>query len=242
MPRVRRTPPEGRAKRVRLLVVDNNILTESWGARDLAREAARGGATVEVRRAPHEDLPLDPHRFDRVVVSGSMTGILEQAPWISRLEGALRAWIDRGTPLLGVCYGHQLIVRALGGIDHVRRGETPELGWARIERAGESRILRGLPEAFHSFAWHFDEVTRLPAGFRNVARSERCAIQAYEHESKPVFGVQVHPEREMADGERALAERRRREPKHPGYLGVGDGARLHDPRVAETLFRNFLNA
>lgn len=226
---------------MRVLVVDNNIMRESWGASELVRLArSRQGVTVEVRRAPHRDLPRDLGRFDRVILSGSMTGATDEAPWIGDLEAAIRFWVDRGTPLLGVCYGHQMIARALGGKAAVRRGDRPELGWARIERLGASRLLEGLPDSFHTFAWHFDEVVQIPAEMRLVARSERCPIQAFEHRSKPVYGVQFHPERDDQAGARSLRERMKKEPGFRDYLEPDQGTALYDPRVADAIFGNFL--
>ena len=52
---------------MRVLIVDNNVMPESWGARDLAGYAARGGATVTVRRAPQSDLPRDWSGFDHAL-------------------------------------------------------------------------------------------------------------------------------------------------------------------------------
>src|SRR5262245_28652047 len=107
---------------------------KSWGAQDLARyAAAQAGATVLVRRGPHDDIPKDWNRIDRVVISGSLTRVNEDAPWIESLLEQIRRWVDRGTPLLGVCYGHQMLNRALGGKECVRASSTPEFGWTEIQ-------------------------------------------------------------------------------------------------------------
>ncbi len=224
---------------MRVLIVDSNIMRESWGASDLRRYATSvAGSTVVVRRAPQEDLPTSPRLFDRIVLSGSLTPACEDAPWVAGLEAFVRAAVAERKPILGVCYGHQLVARALGGKHLVRRGDRPEFGWARIEVTSETRLFKGLPRVFYSFESHFDEVIEPPPGARGVARSEDCPVQAYEFDSMPVFGIQFHPERDLAGAKRTIAERRRTgEPKK--LLRPDEGEKLYDPKVAETLFSNF---
>lgn len=227
---------------MQILIIDNTIDPDSWGSSELCTMArlAAPGATIRVRRAPHDDLPAGPQPFDRIIVSGSKTLVDEEAPWISKLDEFIRRTVDAGKPYLGVCYGHQALSRALGGKKHVRRAPRGEFGWVEIEnQAPESRLLRGLPRAFHTFEWHNDEVCELPRGMRALARSELCPIQACELEGKPVFGVQFHPERDLEGGERSLARRRKENPKLE-ILNVGKGARLFDAAVGQKIFGNFL--
>jgi GMP synthase (glutamine-hydrolysing) len=224
---------------MRVLIVDNNIEPASWGASDLRAQAARTpGANVYVRRAPDADLPRDLSRFDRFVISGSLTSAKAQAPWINQLEAAIRAMLDSGKPVLGVCYGHQMIARVLGGIGAVGKGEAPEFGWSEIERVAPARLFEGLPEKFFSYSSHFEEVTKLPSELKCVARSAACGVQAYEMPGKPVFGIQFHPEKDLEGAERSLIERKKKGiPKQ--LLRAGESRRLFDANVGETIFRNF---
>jgi GMP synthase-like glutamine amidotransferase len=226
---------------MKILIIDNTIDRDCWGSADLARFAAvEGGASVTVRRGPQADLPVFPERFDRLVLSGSKTSCLETFPWVEKLEEFTARWIDSGKPFLGVCYGHQILARALGGRDHVRRGKRPEFGWTRIEQVASSRLLEGLPKSFVSYSSHYEEVGTLPSGFRLLARSSDCAIQAAELVGRPVFGIQFHPERDLKAGDEAL-RRRKKEGKTDGLLGYGKGETLFDPAVGATLFRNFFS-
>jgi GMP synthase-like glutamine amidotransferase len=118
---------------MKILIVDNNLMRDSWGADDLARVFRRvSGAETRVRRAPHNDLNIDPTRFDRIILSGSLTGAADQAPWIEQLDLLIQKTVDRGVPLLGVCYGHQSLVRALHSRENVRRARLTEYGWTKI--------------------------------------------------------------------------------------------------------------
>lgn len=96
------------------------------------------------------------------------------------------------TPLLGICMGHQLIAHVLGG--KVARGKTAEYGIMEIEVGDENALFKGVPKKFNAWVSHFDEVKRLPAHFRPLAHSAICSAEAMAHESKPIYGVQFHPE------------------------------------------------
>jgi GMP synthase (glutamine-hydrolysing) len=226
---------------MQILIVDNNIDPDSWGASELCAMARLApGATIRVRRAPQRDLPERLTGYDRIIVSGSRTS-LEEAPWIDRLDELIRRAVSESRPLLGICYGHQALARALGGKHLVRRAERPEYGWGRVEITDPSSpLLRGLPPEFHTFQAHQDEVSELPAGMRGLARSDRCAIQACAVEGRPAFGVQFHPERPLESGERSLARRLKENPRAE-CLNRGKGRRLFDARIGESIFRNFIS-
>jgi len=100
--------------------------------------------------------------------------------------------IESGIPMLGICYGHQLIASALGGV--VKRTETAEYGKTPLEVIDRSLLLGGLPA--HQDVWmsHGDAVVAAPDGFRVVASTPGSPVAAIESEERGVFGVQFHPE------------------------------------------------
>lgn len=226
---------------MRILIIDNNIDPESWGAASLRRHAhqAAAGATVITRRAPQGDLPESPRAYDRIIVSGSKTSALEDAPWISRLHEFIRQCLRERKPYLGICYGHQSLVRAMTDVKHVRRAAQGEFGWSRIKLLDESVLTRGLPREFHTYSSHYEEVSVLPEGMKNLARSDRCEIQACELVGSPVFGLQFHPEKSLQEARAALTSKKRTAPASD-LLHADGSDELYDPRVGELLFRNFL--
>lgn len=226
---------------MKVLVVDCNIDPTCWGAQDLVRLAHLGkSATVYVRRAPQNDLPSSADGFDRIIVSGSNTPAMDTAPWIDRLLDLIRASVRSQIPFLGVCYGHQMLARALTGDQVVRKAAVPEFGWVEIEALESAQILKGLPSRFYSFEAHYDEVGFVPQDFRVLARSRDCQIQALQFKDLPVFGIQFHPEKTLEAAEKVLSEKEKSK-STPEIFNRHEGKRVFRETIAESIFKNFLN-
>jgi GMP synthase (glutamine-hydrolysing) len=100
---------------------------------------------------------------------------------------------DLGVPMLGICYGVQLIAQQLGG--EVGRGMRGEYGRAELTVTdAESQLLGGLPPVHDVWMSHFDAVVRAPDGFRAVASTPDAPVAALEHAGRRIWGVQFHPE------------------------------------------------
>lgn len=99
---------------------------------------------------------------------------------------------ELGIPMLGICYGLQLMAHQLGG--EVRAGKTREYGPACVTVATSSPLFKGLPKSEPTWMSHGDQVTRVPNGFKITARSEACPIAAMEDRKRRLFGIQFHPE------------------------------------------------
>lgn len=112
-------------------------------------------------------------------------------------DGFLRYAEENGVPVLGICYGMQLLVQKLGGV--VAVGEKQEYGKMEIAVAADA-AGSGLygPDAAgaHQTVWmsHGDEVVRLPEGFNVVARSVQGSVAAIADPSRKFYGLQYHPE------------------------------------------------
>ena len=120
---------------------------------------------------------------DGWVITGSRHGAYEDHPWIPPLEELIRAIRDGGQPLIGVCFGHQIIAQALGGTVEKFQG-----GWAvgrtSYDFDGDTVTLN---------AWHQDQGTDLPTDARVLGTNDFCknAMVAY---GDTIWTVQAHPE------------------------------------------------
>ena len=122
--------------------------------------------------------------------------ILSGSPWSAYDEQAptIPAGIyDAGTPILGICYGMQYTTHVLGGA--VEKADAREYGPARIEvLGGETALFDGLETELDVWMSHGDRVEALPEGFLAIAKTNHAPYAAARHESKPIYGVQFHPE------------------------------------------------
>jgi len=95
-------------------------------------------------------------------------------------------------PILGICFGHQLLAKLFGG--GLARGRERQYGPTPIRCDPRARLFHELPAEQLVWMSHGDHVAQLPDGFRATASAPTCAIAAYEAEGRPVFGLQFHPE------------------------------------------------
>ena len=98
---------------------------------------------------------------------------------------------DLGIPVLGICYGCQLMAYTLGG--EVERVTTSEYGKAEVTYLS-SHITVDMPSSAVCWMSHTDRITRLPEGFKMLAKSDNCPYAAFGDESRKLYGVQFHPE------------------------------------------------
>ncbi len=144
----------------------------------------------------HEGEPLpDPACVAGVVVSGSSAMVSDGEDWSERAAAWLADAVRARTPLLGICYGHQLLAHALGG----RVGPNPrgrEIGTVTVElleAAGSDALLGDLPGEIVVQVTHVESVLELPAGARLLASSAADPHQAFSV-GDSTWGVQFHPE------------------------------------------------
>ena len=100
--------------------------------------------------------------------------------------------IELGIPVLGICYGHQLLADLAGG--EVSNTGTGEYGNTSLEVTGDSLLLQGLPTEQGVWMSHQDQVTAAPEGFAAVARTSGSRVAAMEDRERGLYGVQFHPE------------------------------------------------
>ncbi|QLG60628.1 type 1 glutamine amidotransferase [Halorarum salinum] len=141
--------------------------------------------------------------WDGVVITGSRSSVYWDEEWIPPLVEWTAEAAERGLPILGVCYGHQVLADALGG--RVAGMDEFEIGYSRIEHLGNDDLFEGIDGEFTAFTTHGDAVVDLPPGAKLVAENE-FGVHAFRKGN--AWGVQFHPEydtdtaREVTEGKR----------------------------------------
>ena len=152
------------ARRVRECGVFSELLPHHVGAEEVARRRPKG-----------------------VILSGGPASVYEQgAPVLDRELLAL------GVPVLGICYGMQLLARELGG--QVEGAEVGEFGRSKLTVSEQGRLLAGTPPEQTCWMSHRDTVFSPPPGFTALASSTASPVAAFESIARGVYGIQFHPE------------------------------------------------
>jgi GMP synthase-like glutamine amidotransferase len=141
-------------------------------------------ADVETFRIDIDDREVDPTGYDLIVSLGSEFAAFDDSkPFVPREEKLMRMAIDADVPVLGLCFGGQMLARVLGG--EVFRGDQSEIGWLPV-RSQDPELVPDGPW----FQWHFDSFT-LPPGATQIAESD-IGPQAFV--AGRSLGLQFHPE------------------------------------------------
>ncbi|MEK6897662.1 MAG: glutamine-hydrolyzing GMP synthase, partial [Nanoarchaeota archaeon] len=122
-----------------------------------------------------------------IILSGSPSSVYDKhAPFPT--EGIFNLDI----PILGICYGQQLIAKLLGG--EVKSGKLKEFGREKIMVSDKISLFKGCNKKEVVWFSHGDTVTKLPKGFKRIAKSKTCRVAAFVSNNNQIFGIQFHPE------------------------------------------------
>ena len=149
------------------------------------------GFTFRTYRVVEGEFPASVTECDGWLITGSRHGVYEDHPWIPVLEQFIRASFAARVPMVGICFGHQIIAQAMGGT--VERFDG---GWAvgatDYDFSGQNLTLN---------AWHRDQVTKAPPGAEVIATNPFCTNAALLYDDRALT-VQAHPEfrPEFVDG------------------------------------------
>ncbi len=153
-----------------------------------------------------EILPFNA-KIEVIVAKNPKAIILSGSPHSVTKEGspeADTAIYGLGIPILGICYGMQLITKHFGG--QVQKSEIKEYGYAELKIEGSHPLFEGLQESEKVWMSHGDAVTLLPRDFFVIAKSEKLPHSAIAHKDKAILGLQFHPEvKHSESGEKVIA-------------------------------------
>lgn len=162
---------------------------EEWFARGLGIRGLRQVNVFEGEQIP------DPGGFSGVVITGSASMVSHRHDWSEKTATWLASAVHKGTPVLGVCFGHQLLAHALGGTV----GPNPhgrQIGTTRVRvlaAATSDPLMAHLPRSMPAQTTHVESVHKLPPGAVRLASSPRDRNHAFRFGDR-AWGVQFHPE------------------------------------------------
>lgn len=161
--------------------------------------------TFSVFNAEQQELPADVDAADAYLITGSRHGVNDGYPWIDQLEAFIRTLHERHKKVVGICFGHQLIAKALGGT--VDRAAT---GWGIGITTNTLQQLKSwmqpAKDEFNLIISHQDQVIELPKGVEILASNARCPyfmMQIGQH----MLTIQGHPEFSRAYSQALIEDR-----------------------------------
>ena len=212
------------------------LLNAAHDGADTARNFRRElDADLVEFHCPSRDLP-ETFEFDACVVTGSRASVYWDEPWIGELKSYVGDAIETGMPILGVCYGHQLLADVLGG--RVEDMGEYEIGYRTVEHDGENTLLAGVDDDFTVFTTHSDRVVEAPPGATVFAQND---YGLHGFRKGDVFSVQFHPEYDMATAESVTTGKDLPDERIQQVLDGITDENYAAACEAKTLFENFTN-
>ena len=185
-----------------------------------------------------EPFPAD-GTYCGVALTGSGAMITDRPDWALKTEDWLRAIIPSGCPVIGICFGHQLIADMLGGAvcDNPNGWEIGTVEIRRTDASDDDALFRHLPKSFQAQAVHRQTVSRPPKGAVVLARSGQDDCHAFRY-CQSVWGIQFHPEFSV---ERVLASinRYKKDGIASGLDWDAMEARVCDTPLARSVLKRF---
>ena len=151
------------------------------------------------------ELPSSPDACDGWIITGSRHSVYEDLPWIHEASRFVRETRDAGVPLVGVCFGHQLLAHALGGTV-AKAGSGWGAGIKRIDVVRAEPWMEPVAPAVNLHFMHQDQVVEAPEGAVVLACADHCEIAMFRV-GETMLGVQAHPEFTVPYAEALLNDR-----------------------------------
>jgi GMP synthase (glutamine-hydrolysing) len=184
-------PPQRDQQGDRILILDYG----SQFTQLIARRIREQRVYCEIHPGTIDAAAVQRWKPSGIVLSGGPSSVLDaDAP---EFDPAI---LDIGCPLLGVCYGLQLIAHHLGGV--IEKSNDREYGRTLLKIERDDSLFADLEGGVERVVWmsHGDRILRFPAGFEVLATSDASPFAAVRHQERPIWGVQFHPEVVHTDG------------------------------------------
>ncbi len=196
---------------------------------------------------PHRgDLPSSPGA-DKILITGSEFHVYDRQDWVEQTEDFVMNALEAGIPVLGVCYGHQLLADTIGGT--VGNVDAPdqdplidrEMGFNTItltDTGAASTLFDGFPQQFRSFTSHADRVTALPDNAVTLA-TNAYGNHGFTSTEYPAYGIQFHPEYGLDLAQQLLDEKDLTTEQRNAVEATMTEENAAEAKESRTVFDNF---
>jgi GMP synthase-like glutamine amidotransferase len=226
-------------KKTRVAIIDNSIDSsiytpvEHW-------KAYLASDWDSFRAKEHRFPDLRREHYSHLILTGSEASILEREKWVDEEIEVVQDAAVRNIPILGSCWGHQLIAVVFAGLNHVQRVANPEIGWFSITFERENYITGQIKQAF-VFNSHLDEVVGLGPEFDVFASTRNCDVHAFQLIGKAIWGIQSHPEMNIAEATKYLENNISKRHVHSTLYARALESTPKDSGLIYRITKNFLN-
>ena len=187
-----------------------------WSGYEVAWEA--DGIHYQRIETPDSIEDLQPNA---VICTGSRAKVSDWEPWMDEASRILSQAVEANIPVLGICFGHQLLCKALGG--EVKRSDQRSDLITPLFSVGMDTLLSPIKKGLFT---HQDMVTKLPPGARRIISTAHCENAGMRIAGKPVWGVQFHPESSSAVIDQAFKEGHLSEEECEIFAEEHDGGKM----------------
>ncbi|MBI2551903.1 type 1 glutamine amidotransferase [Candidatus Uhrbacteria bacterium] len=197
--------------RVLVFQADDREPLEQFRCEWLVHPFLRKEDRFEVVHCLRETPKINLEEYDFFVITGSKFQAGENLPWIHYLLDQVKVILELEKPLLGICFGHQLLARALGAavVENVKGIEAGTVAVELTSEGKAGRLFAGVPKKFQVFAYHYFEVKNF-SGIEDVAvlaGNAHSKIQAFRYKDQ-AWGVQFHPEINLTRARKIISYRK----------------------------------
>lgn len=179
----------------RILFLQNG--SEKFSPSRVERRFEAAGFAVDYDWAFMGEFPESIEGYHGVFLSGSPHGAYENIPWIRSEHELIQGLAEHRTPMLGVCFGSQILASALCGGEQVFRRSSCEVGYLNVRLTAacrEDELMSGVADGVRMFIWHNDEVRHDHPDMRVFGATDLCPNQIWRFRDLPIWGIQGHPE------------------------------------------------
>ncbi len=144
---------------------------------------------------PYAGQNMESSSGDAWIITGSPRSVYEEEDWMIGLEKNIRDASKCKKPILGICFGHQIIAKEMNG--KVKNSKYREFGLTVVKKINKSLLIKNFFNKYKlNYVWmsHADHVSKLPKGFKLIASSKNSKFTIVENEKRKFYGVQFHPE------------------------------------------------